>query len=390
MQKTPRSLRTAASAVILATALAGAGVGVILSGSGSVAAEECAIDARFLDPENDVNDLALGPLPGVAVDPALNPDSLDLRAGFLSVNQALDTVTFNLKVTDLGELPGSVRGLGEAYEFGFTLDGIPYYLTAGRLILDPLTITEEYFELGDFGGANGAGRTINANLTGEFDPDFDVITINLSKADLIGSTPAQAAFGDKSRFGDFEVVTRRDLLVVAPDADVAVGVPGCEFVPVPDPTPTPTTPTTTVTATTTATATATATVTGSPTATATTTTTTTATATATRTVTETGSTEVVNNDPVIRKFAAKPLSPENGGNKARVGSPIRFKAKAKDPDGDKLRYRWDLGDGTKKSGRKVFHKYTDEGQYRILVKITDGLGGKLKVRAFLKIGPEKK
>ena len=180
-------------------------------------------------------------------------------------------------------------------------------------------------------------------------------------------------FTDASVITGVEVVTRRNLLLLSPDADVAVG--GCAFKVVPD--PDPTTPPVTVTATATATTTATAT--------ATTTTTATATATATRTE-EITQTAEPNRKPVIRKFAAKPLQ---GQGKARVGTPIRFKAIAKDPDGDKLRYRWDLGDGTKKSGRKVFHTYTEEGQYRVFVRIRDGRGGNLKVRAFLRLGPRK-
>ena len=107
-------------------------------------------------------------------------------------------------------------------------------------------------------------------------------------------------------------------------------------------------------------------------------------ATATATTTTTAP---ANRKPKIRKFAAKPLQ---GQGKARAGTPIRFKAIADDPDGDKLSYRWDLGDGTKKSGSKVFHTYDEAGQYRVFVVIRDGRGGQLRVRAFLRLGPEKK
>ena len=357
-----------------ATGLVASLIGVVATSTVSSAAADCTRDARYVDPAGDVNDLALDPvpLPGVPVDPALDPDGLDIREGWFTVNDTLDTITFHLKVTDLSDLQGGLRGVGEEYQIDFALDGTSYSVLAGRSLTD-LLFTEEYFELSDLGGADGARRTVNSALTGAFDPALDVITVDLRKSDLSGASPAVPEFTDASVITDVEVVTRRNLLLLSPDADVAVG--GCAFKVVPD--PDPTTPPVTVTATATATTTATAT--------ATTTTTATATATATRTE-EITQTAEPNRKPVIRKFAAKPLQ---GQGKARVGTPIRFKAIAKDPDGDTLRYRWDLGDGTKKSGRKVFHTYREEGQYRVLVRIRDGRGGNLKVRAFLRLGPRK-
>ena len=369
-----RPLRVAALSAAAATGLAATLVGVVASSTVSSAAADCTRDARYFDPAADVNDLALDPvpLPGVPVDPALDPDGLDLREGWLTVNDTLDTITFHLKVTDLSDLQGGLRGVGEEYQIDFALDGTSYSVLAGRSLTD-LLFTEEYFELSDLGGADGARRTVNSALTGAFDPALDVITVDLRKSDLSGASPAVPEFTDASVITDVEVVTRRNLLLLSPDADVAVG--GCAFKVVPD--PDPTTPPVTVTATATATTTATAT--------ATTTTTATATATATRTE-EITQTAEPNRKPVIRKFAAKPLQ---GQGKARVGTPIRFKAIAKDPDGDTLRYRWDLGDGTKKSGRKVFHTYKEEGQYRIFVIVRDGNGSSLGVRAFMRIGPKK-
>ena len=374
MSSLPRPARALAAAVVTTTALGAALVGVVASGSGSTAAE-CAPDARYLDPAGDVNDLGLGPLPlpGVPVDPALDPDALDLREGWFTTNATNDTVTFHLKVTDLSELEGGLRGLGEQFEIDFTLDGRAYYLIAGRSLTDQL-FTEQYFELGDFGGTEGAGRTLKTGLTGSFDPVFDTIEINLKQSDLTTASPAQAAFAVGDVIDEVRVTSRRDLLLFAPDADNARG--GCAYTigPVPTDSASPSatvTVTATPTATTTATATATATETVTQSATATATTTTTAPA---------------NRKPKIRKFAAKPLQ---GQGKARAGTPIRFKAIADDPDGDALTYRWDLGDGTKKSGRKVFHTYEQEGQYRIFVVIRDGNGGVLRVRAFMRLGPRK-
>lgn len=132
----------------------------------------------------------------------------------------------------------------------------------------------------------------------------DTVTFHLKATDLTGSTPAQTGFVVGDVIDQVRVTTRRDLLLLAPDADNARG--GCAYT-----------------------------------------------------------------------------------IEARAGTPIRFKAIAQDPDGDDLRYRWDLGDGTKLNGRKVFHTYAEEGQYRIFVVIRDGRGGVLRVRAFMRLGPRK-
>ncbi len=373
MTRSTRTLRTTAAAVLASGALGVGALGIVTAGSSNAVDEVCGPDARYVDPEGDVNDIALDPLPiSLPVDPVLDPDGLDVREGFFSTNPAADTVTFHLKVTDLSDLAGGVRGTSEEWQIDFTLEGRAYYVLANRTLLQlaptPGAFSES-FELGDFGGAGGAGRTINGGLTGSFDPDFDTIEINLRKSDLTGASPAQPEFAVGDVIDDVRVTTRRGLLILAPDADNARGT--CAYTIDPNPP--------------TASPTATTTVTASPTATATVTTTATTTATATATATAT-TTEPANRRPKIRKFAAKPLQ---GQGKARAGTPIRFKAIARDPDGDKLSYRWDLGDGTKKSGRKVFHTYDEEGQYRVFVVIRDGRGGQLRVRAFLRLGPEK-
>jgi len=377
MSRSPRSLRTVAAAALASGALAVGVLGIVTAGSSNAVDEACAPDARYLDPEGDVNDIALDPLPiSIPLDPVLDPDGLDVREGWFSTNAAADTVTFHLKVTDLSDLQGGVRGTSEEWQIDFDLEGRRYYVLATRTLLQLAPTPGAFSESFSFGqiGTNGVASELKGDLTGSFDPDFDTIQINLRKADLTGSSPAQPVFEVGDVIDDVRVTTRRGLLILAPDADNARGT--CAYVIDPNPptaTPTPT---------------ATTTVTASPTATATVTTTATTTATATATATATSTTtEPANRKPKIRKFAAKPLK---GQGKARAGTPIRFKAIARDPDGDKLSYRWDLGDGTKKSGRKVFHTYAEEGQYRVFVVIRDGRGGVLRVRAFLRLGPEKK
>jgi hypothetical protein len=77
------------------------------------------------------------------------------------------------------------------------------------------------------------------------------------------------------------------------------------------------------------------------------------------------------------------------GNKSPVASvdatpaaygdlPLRVKlsAVAEDPDGDKLSYRWRLGDGKRASGRVVRHRYRKRGDYVVRLVVTDGHGAR--------------
>jgi len=51
---------------------------------------------------------------------------------------------------------------------------------------------------------------------------------------------------------------------------------------------------------------------------------------------------------------------------------VEFDASAsKDPDGKITRYEWDFGDGTKGSGPKVRHEYTEPGHYTITLTVAD-------------------
>ncbi len=49
-----------------------------------------------------------------------------------------------------------------------------------------------------------------------------------------------------------------------------------------------------------------------------------------------------------------------------------FSAKAKDGNGDKIKYRWDFGDGHKSYLQETKHKYTKEGRYTVTLRIDDG------------------
>lgn len=43
-----------------------------------------------------------------------------------------------------------------------------------------------------------------------------------------------------------------------------------------------------------------------------------------------------------------------------------------DPDGDKLTYTWDFGDGSTAQGAKVSHAYKEPGVYKVVLKVDDG------------------
>ncbi len=57
-----------------------------------------------------------------------------------------------------------------------------------------------------------------------------------------------------------------------------------------------------------------------------------------------------------------------------TGDKVSFDASSSaDPDGDKLKYAWDFGDGTTwEGGSKVSHQYTKGGVYKVTVRVDDG------------------
>ena len=55
---------------------------------------------------------------------------------------------------------------------------------------------------------------------------------------------------------------------------------------------------------------------------------------------------------------------------------VHFEARASDPNGDPLTYRWDFGDGSAVSTTAhTHHNYTAPGNYTATLKVTDGKGG---------------
>ncbi len=352
------------------------------SASSATASDVCTFDARFTDPAGDVNDLVVVP-----VDPVLDPDGLDLREAWLSTNAANDALTFHAKVTDLSALTGGLRATGEIFEWSFALGGTKYRL---HLVRPLLQATLPANAPGTFALQNASGATLKSGLTGTFDAAQDLVTVTLKNSDLTTAAPVQTAFKVGDLVTDLKILSRREVVteqipLPVGDSDVATGP--CSYRigdRTPSPSPTLVTMTATATATTTVTsqptATATTTVTSQPTATATTT------ATATATATQTVTAGPGNRAPEISKIAAKPLE---GQGKARAKSPIRFRVKASDADGDPLSYKWTFGDGNKARGKKVINHYDFRGQYRVVLLVSDGVE-QVKTRFVIKIGKPKK
>lgn len=80
----------------------------------------------------------------------------------------------------------------------------------------------------------------------------------------------------------------------------------------------------------------------------------------------------VDEAPVAMLNKVEPVCISGSGRK------ISFDASSSyDPEGKKLTYHWDFGDGTSHSGgSKVSHKYTKSGVYKIVVTVNDGSGTK--------------
>lgn len=57
------------------------------------------------------------------------------------------------------------------------------------------------------------------------------------------------------------------------------------------------------------------------------------------------------------------------------GTRVGFGATASDPDGDRLTFSWDFGDGTTDSGEALFHVFYASGTFEVKLTVTDGRGG---------------
>ena len=72
------------------------------------------------------------------------------------------------------------------------------------------------------------------------------------------------------------------------------------------------------------------------------------------------------------------VAPTAAPNPAKVGQSVAFSARATDPLGRALTYRWNFGDydsGSIGTGTAPAHTYTAAGTYQASVTVSDGQGG---------------
>ena len=68
-----------------------------------------------------------------------------------------------------------------------------------------------------------------------------------------------------------------------------------------------------------------------------------------------------------------------------LGDTARFTASATDADGDRLRSRWNFGDGHYSNTRNPTHLYTAVGDYSVSVTVRDGFGGERVVEGVVTV-----
>jgi len=73
------------------------------------------------------------------------------------------------------------------------------------------------------------------------------------------------------------------------------------------------------------------------------------------------------NLPPIAGFAFSPMNP-------KMGEEVQFIDESQDPEGKKLNYNWDFGDGYTSTQNNPIHKFTDGGEYTIKLTIRDDEG----------------
>ena len=69
-----------------------------------------------------------------------------------------------------------------------------------------------------------------------------------------------------------------------------------------------------------------------------------------------------------------PFAHINCTSSAEVGMDIEFDASGSQDNVKIAGYEWDFGDGTKKAGVSVKHSYAKEGEYQVVLKVTDSSG----------------
>jgi len=85
-------------------------------------------------------------------------------------------------------------------------------------------------------------------------------------------------------------------------------------------------------------------------------------------------------DTVTIKLNKKPLAVAGKDAAICLGETVNFDGSASQaPEGSKLSYAWDFGDGSKGEGVKTSHTYEKEGNYKALLTVDDGKASRCSV-----------
>ncbi len=86
------------------------------------------------------------------------------------------------------------------------------------------------------------------------------------------------------------------------------------------------------------------------------------------------------NEPPVASFT---FTAKGGGS---LLAPVTVQFDASDPDGDIKTYAWDFGDGNTGEGQQVEHTYTDAGEYKVKLTVTDNKGATNTTTKTVEIG----
>lgn len=143
-----------------------------------------------------------------AVDPGLvNDPNVDVTEAYFRWNEVAKQLTFNVKVTDLGDVVAGA--VSHSYRLFFNYAGTRYQLRATRDATGTQNrrLTDE------------AGNTLVNNLAGSFDSASDLISIVLDDDTIPNSPRLQQG----ETLDGFELFARRDFVAVSLIADIAKG-----------------------------------------------------------------------------------------------------------------------------------------------------------------------